>query len=296
MESIKENKLKLITRKNGLKESKFDKLKEVLMSFNLMPFFDKKELKEVGMVNVRLYNSFIRFFDRTINNLIEKYNIKIDKQYDKENYYEQQNDKGHFIKFSLDNIEHLILFSAFDWTWSNDPRYWEKIPIKNALFSKNIYHLIQVCYIDINLNTTHLFKGKYKLYIRHCVCLLRESSIKVSIFLDNNLINEFTYPSINQINNCNKIHRGQEQGNFNNGLVRLDVIRHFHSRIRLRCDNPKKNGETEVLEEFIMDLDINNDDEIDDKIGHELKIRFDHNNGNWKNDWYLDAIVIRKVV
>ena len=299
MESFSKKKLKIVNRKNGVSQSKFDKLTEVLMSFHLIPFFDKKELKEVGMVNVRLYNSFIRFFDRTINTLIEKYNVKADKEYDKENYYEQQNDKGHYIKLSLDNIEHSVLFSAFDWTWSKDLKYWEKIPIKNSLFSKNIYHLIRVCYIDINVKVTHLFRGKYKLYIRHCVCLLSENSIKVSIFLDDNLINEFTYPSISKINNCNKIHRGQEQEKQEKYERRFhnDIIRPFHRRrIKLRCDNPRRCGETEVLEEYIMDFDIPSDEGIENNIGHVLKICFDHNNGNWKTEWFIDAIVIRKIV
>ena len=296
MESIKDNKLKLIIRKNGLNESKFDKLSEVLMSFHLMTFFNEKELKEVGKVNVRFYNSFVRFFDRTINNLIEKYNLKVDKEYDKENYYEQQNDKGHLIKFSLNNIEHLILFSDFEWTWSKDLNYWEKIPIKNSLFSKNIYHLIKVCYIDINLKMTYLFKGQYKLYIRHCVCLLSENSIKISVFLDNNLINELTYPSINQINKCNKTHCGQNQENFKEKRHNFGIMRPFNRRLKVKRLNRKKCGETEVLEEYIMDLDINNDDGIDGNIGHVLKICFDHNNGDWKRDWFIDAIIIRKIL
>ena len=148
---IKENKVKKY----------FDKMNDVLISFNLLTFFEIKEVKNFGKVNIKFYNAFVRYYERACDSLINKYNIKIKNNYIPNDIYEQKDDKGHFIKLSFFNLEHYLLFSYYDWAWKNTNKYWEKITPKNSILNKDIYHLKSVCYIDISGNMTHIYQGKY---------------------------------------------------------------------------------------------------------------------------------------
>ena len=294
-------------RQNNL----FNRLTDVLISFHLFPFFDTKEAKEFGKINIKFYNSFVRYYERASDNLIKQYNVKIEKgkEYIPNEIYEQKDDKGHFIKLNLLNLEHYLLFSYFDWTWKNDDRYWEKMTPKNSLLNKDIYHLRSVCWLDTNANMTHLYNGKYKLYLSHCVCKLAENSIKMTISLDGAPLKEFIYPSRTQVDNCRNIHseKKEDQKDENvkepinqipRGNPRIGLIRGPFMRVRGRVDIPNKeeyNKDNSLNKEYIMDIELNNNYSKDNGIGHELFIKFENRNNNWKRDWFIDGVILQKI-
>ena len=52
-------------KNNENKEKRyFCKLTDVLMSFNLFPFFRIHEAKELGKIDTKFYNSFVRYYER----------------------------------------------------------------------------------------------------------------------------------------------------------------------------------------------------------------------------------------
>ena len=166
--------LKPLTNNENLKRQKINKLTDVLISYNIMPFFKVREAKELGKINKRIYNAFVRYYLRIRDSLINKYNINIENEddYDPNKIYEQKDDKGHFIRLNYSNLEHYLLFSYFKWTWQDNDQYWDKIKPKNSILGKDICHLKTVCWIDINATMTHVYSGKYKLFLNHCVCNL----------------------------------------------------------------------------------------------------------------------------
>ena len=201
---------KIKPNENGEKKY-FYKLTDMLMSFHLVPFFNIKEAKDLGMIDKKFYNAFVRYYKGSCEELINKYNIKIEKEYKPNEIHEQKDDKGHFIKLSFLSIEHYLLFSYFKWTWQDTNEYWDKITPKNSILNKDICHLKTVCWIDVNANMSHIFSGKYKLYLNHCVCKLSENMLKMTVFIDNAPINEFIYPSREQVNNCREEHKDQKE-------------------------------------------------------------------------------------
>ncbi|MBR3485030.1 MAG: hypothetical protein IKH40_01715, partial [Bacteroidales bacterium] len=90
--------------------------------------------------------------------------------------------------------------------WQDDDRYWDRIKPKNSILGKDICHLKTVCWVDVNATMTHVYSGKYKLYLNHCVCKLNENSIKMTILIDGVPLKEFLYPSKEQLNICREIH------------------------------------------------------------------------------------------
>ena len=336
-ETKKENKmhpfkLKPMPRIENKEKIKFSKLTDVLMSYNLIPYFTIKEAKEFGKINTRFYNSFIRYYERIADDLIEKYNIKNEENYNPNEIYEQKDDRGHFIKVNFSNLTHYLIFSYFDWTWKNDDRYWETITPKNSILNKNISHLKTVCWVDVNATMTHLFQGKYKLYLNHCVCNLSRNTMNMKVLLDGLSLLEILYPSNEQINNCRNAHEDKEEedkkeenkkeedkkkedkkeedkkeehaisDNLNGpvgmigGGLRLGLRRIPYRGIGIRRPVRKGyNKDKSLHKEYIMDIDVNYDKNLDNGVGHELIIRFDHANGNWKNDWLIDGIILEKI-
>ena len=204
----KKNVLSLKKIKIDEKEEKrfFKKLTDVLMSFHLLPFFTAREAKELGKINTKFYNSFVRYYERISDNLIKKYNVIMENDYDRNTLYEQKDDGGHFIKLNFSNLTHYLIFSYYGWAWKDDNRYWEKITPKNSILNKDIYKLKTVCYIDINAKMTHIYQGKYKLYLNHCVCDLDENKIKMIVSLDGIQLQDFIYPSKEQKDRCRCVH------------------------------------------------------------------------------------------
>ena len=56
-----------------------------------------------------------------------------------------------------------------------------------------------------------IFSGIYKLYLSHCVCNLRENMLKMTILLDDVPLQEFIYPSREQVNNCRDAHSDKKE-------------------------------------------------------------------------------------
>ena len=294
--------LKEIKQVEKNKKNKFDNLTDVLLSYCLFPFFKMKEAKEIGKVNSKFYNSFIRYYDRIYIPLINKYNVKIENEYKPNEIYEQKDDKGHFIKLSYLNLEHYLLFSYFDWTWKNDTRYWDTITPKNSILNKNISHLIRVCWLDVNGSISHIFNGKYKLYLNHCVCKLFENRLKMTVLLDNVPIQEFKYPSKEQIDNCHNLHienkeedKKEEDKKEEKPHLRLMRVPLFRRGVGAR--NIKKveyNKDNSLQKEFIMDLNVNYDEKLDSSSGHVLTVKFDHTENSWKSNWLIDAVILER--
>ena len=189
--------LKQLKKNENIKKEKFNKITDVLMSYHLIPFFKIREAKDLGKLNKKFYNAFVRYYSRICDSYINKYNIKIEneEEYEPNKIYEQKDDKGHFIKLSFFNQEHYLLFSYFNWAWKDNNGYWDKISSKNSLLNKEIYNLKKVCWVDVNANMSHIYCGKYKLYLNHCVCNLDENKLKITIFIDDVPLKEFLYPS-----------------------------------------------------------------------------------------------------
>ena len=329
----KEYKLLLKKIKSNENEEKkyFSKLTDMLMSYNLFPFFNIKEAKDLGKLNSKFYNAFARYYERESDELIDKYNVKIEKEkeYKPNAIYEQKDDKGHFIKLSLINLEHYLLFSYFKWTWQDDNRYWDRITPKNSILNKDICHLKTVCWVDVKANMSHIFSGKYRLYLNHCVCKLSENVLKMTVFIDNVPLIEYKYPSREQVNNCRQIHIDQKEedkkeedqkeedkkeenkkeekkeGNIELGdeiqqprlhvlrPLRVGLMRGPFPRVRRVGGNLiTYNKENSLHKEFIMDVDIIYNEILDNGNGHEIKVTFDHATDTWKNGWLIDAVIL----
>ena len=321
--------LKEIKQVENTKKKEFDKLTDVLLSYCLFPFFKIKEAKEIGKVNSKFYNSFVRYYDRICIPFINKYNVKIENEYKPNEIYEQKDDKGHFIKLSLLNLEHYLLFSYFDWAWKNDEKYWDTITPKNSILNKNISHLIRVCWLDVNGSISHIFNGKYKLYLNHCVCKLLENRLKMTVLLDNVPIQEFKYPSKEQLDKCHNLHldkneeekkeedkkeedkkeedkkeedkkkgeEKEEKGFAKINLPHLGLMRNPLFRIGGGIRKVKRveyNKDNSLQKEFIMDLNVNYDEQLDNSSGHVLTVKFDHVEGSWKNGWLIDAVILER--
>ena len=319
---------------NGVKR-KFKQLTDVLISFHLLPFFTVKEAKEIGKINIKFYNSFVRYYERISDDLINKYNLKMENDYDSNTLYEQKDDKGHFIKVNFFNLTHYLIFSYFNWAWQDNKIYWTKITPKNSILNKDIFKLNTVCYIDVNAKMTHLYQGKYKLYLNHCVCRLAENKIKMIISLDGVQLQEFIYPSKEQKDRCRSFHEEEEKKNEkkegdkkeeekkeenkkeeekkeeenkeeNKVLVekKVDFIGLFGRRLRpfglrqrigLRNNEDEPNKDNSLYKEYITDIIVNYDKNIDNGNGHEFSILFQHVEGSWKNNWLIDAVIFEKI-
>ena len=293
--------------KNENKEKKiFDKLTDVLISYNLFPFFKFKEVRDFGKINIKFYNAFIRYYERACDALIIKYNIKIENNYNPKEIYEQKDDIGHFIKLNFLNLEHYLLFSYHKWAWKNTYKYWEKITPKNSILNKDIYHLKSATYIDIKGKMSHIFNGEYKLYLNHCVCNLDINTIKMVILLDGELLQEFIYPSKDQINKCRAIHSDKEEyiikgtskeTKDENEMKKVGLKRNSLFKFSLIGKNIEKkdyNKKYKLNREYIMDINILYDEKIDKSSGHELTVKFSNLNGAYKEGWLIDAIILKK--
>lgn len=112
--------LKKINKRNKAKNNIFNKIVESLISYKIFPFLNIKEIKEISKVNVHFHNSFIRYYEDELKFIINKHNLHIEQNlinYNTNSFYKQKDDKGHYIKINLSKIEHICLFSSFNWTW-----------------------------------------------------------------------------------------------------------------------------------------------------------------------------------
>ena len=300
---ILEFKLKPVKVKENFEYKYFNKLTDVLIAFNLLPFLNENEVKTSGCLDIKFYNAFIRFCEDRYGSLNLLYNINLnDNQSINQNeLYEQKDDKGHYIKLGIFSVEHYSLFSYNNWTWKEDKRYWNKIVAKNTILNREIYNLIMVCWVDVNQTITHVFYGKYKLYLNHCICNLYKSSLKFKVFLDNQLIFETQYPSEEQIDKCRDRHAGKD-GEENKDNNRGRVLpgrgnRLFRDlRIPIRSRHKVELREKRVDKDLITEIDVPYDEKIDKEKGHIITVRFDHNNGDWKQGWMIDAFILEKVL
>jgi len=295
-------KLELKPTKQVENGKKFQKLTEVLISYKIFPFFTIKEAKEIGKCDSKFYNSFVRYYKRSWDSFINKYNVKYEGECKPNGIYEQKDEQGHFIKLSYLNMEHYLLFSYFNWTWRDSPEYWVKITPKNSLFNKDIYCLKSVCWIDVNAHMTHLYEGKYKLYLNHCVCKLKANILKMIVSLDGAPLQEFPYPSKELLDKCRETHiikidrenNGEDAKERANLHVRRPIMglrRGPFMRIR---QGPRAiyNQDNSLKKDFIMDINVVYDKERDNGSGHELTVKFDHTEGSWKEGWLIDAVIL----
>lgn len=266
MESEKAN--KLILKPNSYHENeedkkKFDKLTDVLMSFYLFPYFDPLEAKEMGKINSKFYNTFVRYYDIMYDKQIQKNHIDIqkDKVINQRNIYEIKEDKGHFIKLKLAQMEHYLLFSYFTWSWKDDTSYWEKITCQNSILNKEVFHLSSVCWVDVNAKMSHVYSGDYKLYLNHCVCSLRKDSLKLVIEKDGIVCLETDYPTKAQRDNC----------------------RHAHG-----------DDDNNLYKQYITDINIGYNEDLDKAGGHEIVVKFNHKDLSWKSEWSIDAVILEQ--
>ena len=319
--------LKALKKNENEKRIYFNKMADMLMLFNLFPFFSMKEAKEFGKINIKFYNTFVLFYEREYPKLIKKYNIKFENErnYEPNEIYELKDDKGHFIKLGFFNIEHFSIFSYNEWTWRNDTRYWNIITPKNSILNKDIYKLKTVCWVDVNTKMTHIYSGKYKLYLNHCVCNLAQDMLKLNISIDGVQIMQFIYPSKEQVQRCREAHSPKEDKkedekkeedktedkkeekekiiNANEVLDQprligpLGLRRRPFMRISRNHSNTKKgyNSDNSLYKEYIMEININYDDKIDKGEGHELFVKFEHKEGSWKENWLIDAVILEKI-
>ena len=272
----------------------FNKLTDVLISFNLFPFFENKELKELAKVNIKFYNAFVRFYERYKDSNYILYNVKIYPNNNQNNIYEIKDEKGHFIKLSFLNIEHYLIFSYLEWTWKNNERYWYKITPINSLFNKDIYKLRSVTWIDLNGTLSYIFYGKYKLYLNHCVCNLEENKFKMIILLDGIKLEEFIYPSRTQVNRCRSIHNNNND-NESKSRPLLKGGKFRYPRTSKYSKQIDYNPENKLNKDFIMDINVVYDEKMDNNSGHSLTIKFEKRDDSWKVGWLIDGVIVEKI-
>ena len=263
----------------------FQKLTDVLISYNIFSFFTIKEAREIGKSDSKLYNAFVRYFKRSWDSFKNKYNIKYEGECKPNEIYEQKDDQGHFIKLSYLNLEHYLLFSYYNWPWSDTPKYWEKITPKNSLFNKDIYHLISVCWIDINAHMTHI----------------------LTVLLDGVPLQQIRYPSKELVTSCREVHKSKIEEEKKDDDDKKEDIKEgansdttrpvFGLRRRKVQESPKiiYNIDNSLKKDFIMDINVNYDEARDNGSGHELTIKFDHALGIWKDGWLIDGVILESV-
>jgi len=299
---IFEFKLKPVKVKENFEYKYFNKLTDVLIAFNLLPFLNENEVKTSGCLDIKFYNSFIRFCEDRYGSLNLLYNINLNnnQSINQDELYEQKDDKGHYIKLGIFSVEHYSLFADNNWNWKEDKRYWNKIVAKNTILNREIYNLIMVCWVDVNQTITHVFYGKYKLYLNHCVCNIAKLSLKLKVFLDNQLIFETQYPTQEQKNLCRDRHalKDGEENNDNRGQVLPRRGTPFFRGLRIpyRARHKVELRENRVDKDFITEIEVPYDEKIDKDKGHAITVRFDHNNGDWKQGWMIDAFILEKVL
>ena len=312
-ENKKENKLipftlkKIKNNENNQKKG-FNKFTDVFMSYNFLSYFYIKEIKEFGKINIKFYNAFVRYYEKACKDLINKYNVNIENEYKPNEIYEQKDDKGHFIKLSFFNLKHYLLFSYHEWAWKNDENYWEKVKSKDSLLNKEIYYLKEVSWIDVKGNISHIFNGKYQLYLNHCVCNLSFKSVKMKILLDNELIEELSYPSIKQVNICRGMHIDKIEDKKEEDIKdeekkeeeKKEELKEIQKkRHRRRCGyglfRTKYNTDKRLNKEYIMNIYIPYDEKLDNDSGHTLEIRFEHKVNNPKRGWFIDGVILKKL-
>ena len=292
-----EFKLKEKKEKEYLEKKYFNNLTEVLISFHLFPFFSETEAFDFGTIDIKFYNSFMRFCQRRFENRIPLYNIDLKNQefITQNDIYQQKDDKGHYLKFGIFSIEHYCLFAENKWTWQEDKRYWEKITAKNTILNKDIFSLIYVCWVDVNQTITHIFYGKYKLYLNHCVCNLNTLLLKLTVYLDNEPIFETKYPSKEQKDKCRERHaKSMEEDNNNKNKGRMGLFRGL--RLPLKDQYKVELKEKKVDKDFITIIDIPYNKIKDNDEGHCVTVRFDHVEGSWKKGWLIDAFILEKIL
>ena len=299
---IFEFKLKPVKVKENFEYKYFNKLTDVLISYNLFPFFNENEVKTCGRLDIKFYNAFIRFCEDRYNSIHLLYNINInnDQCVDQNELYEQKDDKGHYIKLGIFSVEHYSLFAESNWTWKNDKRYWDKIAAKNTILNKEIYNLIMVCWLDVNQTITHVFYGKYKLYLNHCICNLQKEYLKLTVLLDKIPIYETKYPSKEQKDKCRERHALKEEDikDNNRGTLgrRRGNMRFRGLMLPFRSQYKVQFKEKRVDKDFITDIEIPYDEKIDNDKGHTITVRFDHVEGSWKQGWMIDGFILEKIL
>ena len=287
--------MELKTNEKNKEKKYFNKLNENLISYHIFPFLYLGEVKKLLTLNKKIHNSFPLFYENLFyndNNII-KYNIKKSnnsKSKELKDVYELKDDKGHFIKINEHNLEHYLLFANLKWTWKDNDqyKYWDKIIPKNSLLNKNIiYQLNSACFINVSVKMSHIFYGKYNLFLNHCVCNLAEKIIKITILIDDNKIKEFDYPSKEQRNRCRIIH-SEKKGNPN------EKIRDPFLKVREKRSNIiDYNKDNSLYNECIMkNINIIYNAKRDLQNGHELMISFESIEGSWKKKWLIDGIVL----
>ena len=274
--------------KNANEKKNFGKLSNNIISYNLFPFFNKRDAKEFGKIDSRFYNCFSNYYIEYFFNLINKYNLKIGNKFLPNVFYEQKDDKGHFIKMNFFSLKHYLIFSYYDWAWKNDNRYWTKLTPKNSILHKAIFRLKTVCLINVCASMTHIFEGKYKLYLNHCVCNLNENKIKMKVLLDDIPLKEFIYPSSQQVHRCKDKHGGKGEED--------KTVKSSRGLIFMQRKNVSKiyNKDNDLFKDYIMDINVVYNDIIDNSIGHKLTVNFDNIDGSWKNNWLIDAVILEK--
>ena len=269
----------------------FNKLTDILISFHLFPFLDNKELREFGKIDTKFYNAFIRSYERYKDLNITKYNAKIEPNFNQNNIYEVNDEKGHLIKLSFLSIEHYLLFSYLDWAWKNDERYWYTITSPNSLFNKDIYKLRSVSWIDLNGTLSHIFYGNYKIFLNHCVCNLEENKCKMIVLLDGIKLQEFIYPSRAQVNSCRAIH----DNNRSSESERRPKLRGGLYRFPRTSRQIDYNPDNKLNKDFIMDINVVYDEKMDKNSGHILTIKFEKRDDSWKVGWLIDGVIVEKI-
>ena len=89
----------------------FDKLTDVLLSFQLFPFLKEEEIRSYGCLNIKFYNGFMRYCKRRFDSLIPQYNININNNecINQNELYEQKDDKGHYILIKMNYMNKKMI-------------------------------------------------------------------------------------------------------------------------------------------------------------------------------------------
>lgn len=260
------------------KNNKFVSLSKYLTQY-MLPFFDYKELYEVGKTNIFLMNNVIEYlgtnktWPEEVRKLKSKYNFKIyQNQVDlslieaktkKRRYkFPQEENQGiNYLQFDVDGDRYISIAGSFSWAHSNNPSYWIKQKVEGSYEKdQEVYYLSSVCWINTNFSFYHVNpNNNYKLYINEYFNKRRGFSNKLYLNIklgENKIIYHELFPSP-VIYNANS-------GEKENAHLKEDFI----------C--------------FIKKEDFDNV-EKDNNGDCFVKIEFVHVNLDWKGGWFIDG-------
>ena len=225
--------------------------------------------------------------------------------------FQLSNEKSNLIQFLFDGkYRYFALANKETWAWFNDDRYWKKIKLGNSTLGIESYELLDVCWLDLNLNFQNVRPGKYKVFLRQG---LREydnmkNQCNLKIFIKSNYANDNNTNTDGNNNSAieNKIFECNFMDNEMHALI-TNKNRYFKNE--KKDSNPisiweekyileRISNENQLMDYYVTTIEIpevmvNVKEDLD--IDFTVIIRFFQITGDWKSGWLIDSGILQKI-